>query len=345
MPVTVVVGGQFGSEGKGKVVHFLAEQMNASSAVRVGGINSGHTILSNDGRPHVFRQLPTAAVLPNVHCFLPAGSYIYPPLLQQEILEANIGPDRLIIDPNAMVIERADIELERNTDLPIRIGSTSSGTGAAVLRRIHRMGRNSLASEAPMLQQFIQPVTSNLVSRLAKGERIIVEGTQGFGLSLLHSSHYPYVTSRDTTAASFVSEAGLSPLDVDDVVVVIRAFPIRVGGNSGPLLDEISWQTIKEEGAYEHSLAEFTTVTKRLRRVARFDPNVVRQAIAHNRPTRIVLNHLDYLDASANKNITPVIQNFVRTVEESLDKKIDLLGLGPSTLVTPTPRLKIEVSK
>jgi len=63
---------------------------------------------------------------------------------------------------------------------------------------------------------------------------VIIEGTQGFGLSLLHAADYPYVTSRDTTAAAFVSEAGLSPLDVDDIVLVLRAFPIRVGGNSGP---------------------------------------------------------------------------------------------------------------
>ena len=86
---------------------------------------------------------------------------------------------------------------------------------------------------------------------LEAGQRIIIEGTQGFGLSLLHSKYYPFVTSRDTTAAAFVSEAGLSPLDVDDIVLVLRAFPIRVGGNSGPLPNEIDWDTVTSESGQQ----------------------------------------------------------------------------------------------
>ena len=62
MPVTVVVGGQFGSEGKGKVAHFLVRHTGASVAVRVGGPNSGHTSYDDRGEPHIFRQLPTASV-------------------------------------------------------------------------------------------------------------------------------------------------------------------------------------------------------------------------------------------------------------------------------------------
>ena len=76
MPVTVVVGGQFGSEGKGKVAHFFAQQQHASVAVRVGGSNSGHTVLDSSGTPIIFQQLPTAAILPKIQCVISAGSYI-----------------------------------------------------------------------------------------------------------------------------------------------------------------------------------------------------------------------------------------------------------------------------
>ena len=99
------------------------------------------------------------------------------------------------------------------------IGSTGSGTGEAVLSRIKRNSNLLFAKDATELKPYIQNTKAFLRSRLDKNKRIILEGTQGYGLSLLHSEHYPYVTSRDTTAAGFLSEAGLSPLDVDDVVL------------------------------------------------------------------------------------------------------------------------------
>jgi adenylosuccinate synthase len=64
MPVSVVVGGQFGSEGKGKVALELARLRGAAAAIRVGGANSGHTAIDATGKAHVFRHLPTAALLP-----------------------------------------------------------------------------------------------------------------------------------------------------------------------------------------------------------------------------------------------------------------------------------------
>src|SRR5262249_35051534 len=155
---------------------------------------------------------------------------------------------------------------------------------------------------------------------------------------LLHAADYPYVTSRDTTAAAFVSEAGLSPLDVDDVVLVLRAFPIRVGGNSGPLPNEIQWETLSHEGRSSTPIIEYTSVTQSVRRVARFHPDVVRQAICVNTPTRIVLNHLDYIDASCGcpNNLSEEIFNFVHKVELLIGAPTNYLGFGPSSLVRRT---------
>jgi len=97
MPVTVVVGGQFGSEGKGKVAHALARREKAQFAIRVGGSNSGHTVVSELGARLVLRQLPTAAILPDVRLILPAGSYIDPKVLLNEIQLTALRRDRLFI--------------------------------------------------------------------------------------------------------------------------------------------------------------------------------------------------------------------------------------------------------
>jgi len=116
--------------------------------------------------------------------------------------------------------------------------------------------------------------------------------------------------------------------------MVIRAFPIRVAGNSGPLPREIDWQTITRESGYLDQLIEYTTVTGNVRRVARFDPVIVRTSIEANVPTRIVLNHVDYVDASCRETgrLTVKAARFVEQIERELDTSIDYLGFGPASM-------------
>jgi adenylosuccinate synthase len=169
---------------------------------------------------------------------------------------------------------------------------------------------------------------------LIQGNRVVIEGTQGFGLSLWHGSDYPYLTSRDTTAAGFVAEAGLAPHDVDEVIMVLRSFPIRVGGNSGRLEREIDWATVAEQARLPSDYVELTSATKRIRRVARFDPRIVRRAIAANAPHRIVLNHLDYVDPDViGEGLGLKARQFIQEVEFAIGQEIDLAGLSPSILV------------
>ena len=210
---------------------------------------------------------------------------------------ADVDPERIWIDPNAYVLAERHREAERQWSLGQRIGSTQSGTGAAVIERIRRLSPYHLAQNDPRLSAFVRPVRRLLREMLRRNEHVVVEGTQGFGLSLLHSPHYPKATSRDTTAAAFVAETGLSPLDVLDVVLVIRAFPIRVAGDSGPLPNATDWGTITQEGGWDTPIIEYTSVTKKVRRVGRFDAQIVKDAIVVNAPTCIVLNHVDYVDA------------------------------------------------
>ena len=335
MPVTVVVGGQFGSEGKGKVAHILSKQEGVTYAIRVGGPNSGHTVIADSGERLVLRQLPTAALLPGVFALLPAGSYINLQVLRREIALLGLTPDRLLIHPNACVISQAQIQEEQAISLNAKIGSTETGVGAAVRARTWRQGNVLLARDCTELLPFVSDYTNALRQSLRNGERALVERTQGFGLSVLHSPYYPYATSRDTTAAGFISEAGLSPLDVDDIVMVLRSYPIRVAGNSGPLPQETSWEEISRDSGATNPLIEYTSVTQRVRRVATFDAEIVKQAIAYNAPTRIVLNHVDHIDADCESKplLTSRALDFVSHVERSIGQQISLLGTGASTLV------------
>ena len=332
MPVTVVVGGQFGSEGKGKVAHYFAREMNARFVVRCGGPNSGHTVIDEQGNARIFQQLPTAAVLPGVKLAICSGSYIDIEILLREINETNVDAGRLFIDPDAVIITSELKAHETHSGLIGRIGSTGSGTGAAVAARINRKTSLLFAKDIPELTPFTANVPEILRNALDHQERIIIEGTQGFGLSLFHARQYPYTTSRDTTAAAFLAEAGLSPIDVDDVVLTIRAFPIRVAGNSGPLVDEIDWEKVTVEGEHNKSIEERTSVTNCVRRVARFNPKIVLMALEVNKPTKIVLNHLDYLCSANVSNRDQILHDFIRRTETSIKRNIEYLGFGPNLL-------------
>jgi adenylosuccinate synthase len=341
VPVSVVIGGQYGSEGKGKVAQFLALERRAAAVVRVGGSNSGHTGFSTTGERHVFRHLPTAALLPDVLCCIGAGSYVDPRILLDEIARAKLPPGRLLIDSKAMVITREDVSTERREGLRGRIGSTGSGTGASLGRRLERRFETPLAGDTAELAPFTGEVSPRLRSLLDRNDRVVVEGTQGFGLSVLHSPFYPYVTTRDTTAAGAISEAGLSPIDVDEIALVLRTHPIRVAGDSGPLADEIDWETVTRDSGSSEPIREFTSVTGLLRRVGRFDGAIVREALRVNRPTLIVLNHLDYVDAVCRDLGSPTrrARDFIVKISDVIEAPIDLVGLGPTLMAAFDNRL------
>jgi len=323
MPVTVVIGGQYGSEGKGKIAHYLAKDMKADAVARVGGPNSGHTIIKN-GKTVIYQQLPTATALPDIPVCICAGSYIDLKLLTWEIAESCISSDRLIIDPYAIILQ--DSLKEQEAGLMKAIGSTGSGTGAGVQARISRSKGVTFAKDIDGLKNYIGDVKKFLRQVLSKNGRVIIEGTQGFGLSLFHSGTYPFVTGRDTTAAAFISEAGLSPLDVDDIVMVLRTFPIRVAGESGPLYRETSWEDIGVP-------PERTSVTKNIRRVGQFDIKMVMEAADVNRPTRIAMNHLDYIGEPEDiSRIGSKVFDILYEVESNTGVDVKLLGFGKNII-------------
>lgn len=346
MPVSVVVGGQYGSEGKGKVTHWLARQQQARYAVRVGGPNSGHTVVEN-GRHVVLRHLPTPVLLDDVIGIVPAGAYLDADLLLREVEDTGLTKDRLLIHPSAVVIDDSMKADEREAGLVKGIASTGQGVGGAVAQRAMRKRSLTFAGNTPSLRGFVRTdLDHTLDDALTRGERVIVEGTQGFGLSILHGGHYPYATSRDTTAAGALSEAGLSPREVDYVALTLRSFPIRVGGNSGPLPLETTWDAIARACGAGADLTEFTTVTGRPRRVAGFHDDVVLRAIRTNRPNLIFLNHVDYFDYTMHEepNISRQVAYRISELESQLGTKVDYIGSGPSHIINrPVYGWRIEL--
>lgn len=333
MPVTVIVGGQFGGEGKGKVTAHLCRVHGYDVAVRCGGPNSGHTITINDEQV-VVRQIPAGVVNPKTKLFLAAGCLIDLDVLLDEISSFGLDSDRLKIDRNAAIIDQSCKQEERESKLGDNIGSTCSGTGVAVARRVLRGNNIQLAKDVPELSNYLVNVSEEVTRSHLNGEKIAIEGTQGFGLSVYHSPYYPFTTSRDTTASGFVSEVGISPLTVSDIIMVIRTFPIRVGGNSGHLPNEIDWGTVKKESGYPYEVCELTTVTKRVRRVARFDIEIVRKATLANIPTDIAIMGIDYLDfenrgSKIFADLTDKAKKFVARLECETNTKVSFIGSGP----------------
>lgn len=343
MPVSIIVGGQYGSEGKGKVAYQWAKTKRASVAVKVGGTNSGHTIYHN-GEKHVFRVLPAACVLKDVTCVLPAGSYIDLTLLSQEMEEAHITKDRVKIDPNAVILTNAETYHERLAGIGKAIGSTESGTGAGVMKRIERsLKMYPVFAHEVDLPGILTNTKKFLRDRLSNNEEVVIEGTQGYGLSVLHSKTYPFVTARDTTAAGFLSETGLSPFDVRNIVMVVRTYPIRVAGNSGPLKNEIDWETVTKESGSKEPIMEKTSVTHNVRRVARFDPDLVKDAIIANNPNVLVLNHVDYFDKTFETYksgderymFSRSQVNKIFRLETQIGRSFDFFGVGPEEELIP----------
>jgi adenylosuccinate synthase len=328
MPISIVIGGQYGSEGKGKVTHYFAKKYKAAAVIRVGGPNSGHTVINDKGEALIFKHLPTSCIVGGIKSVLPSGHYINLEILEHEIEVSGINDSDLIIDPYAVIISKDDIDKEANSGLIEKIGSTGCGLGSAISKRINRNAKTIFAKDIGGLKKYVSDSNLYLRNLLNQNERVIIEGTQGFGLSLLHSNLYPYSTSRDTTAAGFLSESGLSPMDVDDVIMVIRAFPIRVAGNSGPLKNETTWEDISARSGSEVLFNEFTSVSKKLRRVANFDEEIVKRAIQYNKPTKIVLNHVDYIDihSQCSRTLNAKVKSFLSEVEIKIKMSIDYIG-------------------
>lgn len=340
----VVTGMQFGSEGKGAIASYLAPVM--SLGVRFGAANAGHTIYFR-GEKFIMRQIPTTWVNPDAKLAIGVGAMISLPLLLEEI--ALIGRylpirERLFIDRNAHVVQEEHIESEAEGDLAERIGSTSAfsreGIGAATAAKVLRDASCVQVKDVPELRRYAADTVDFINTSLDRGAYVLLEGTQGFGLSLEHG-HFPFVTSRDTSVSALAASIGVNHADFNtDVIGVVRTFPIRVAGNSGPFdfrSKEVSWEFVRRHARTKEPIIEYTSVTNKVRRVATFSYEGFKRACQVNRPTEIALTFADYLDWSVHEKETigdsVRVQSFVDRLKEIAQVPVTLVKTGPQTTV------------
>jgi adenylosuccinate synthase len=333
MPATVIVGLQWGDEGKGKTTDFLAEQ--TAMVVRYqGGDNAGHTVVRGD---EVFklRLTPSGVLYPHITSVIGNGVVVNPVTLIDELdMLASRGIDvgRVRVSRSAHVIMPYHVALDQANERRLggaAVGTTGRGIGPtygdrawrlglrmedlldrAVLReRIERVlpDKNlllgSMAAEGfavdalvelaagwgERLREHMDDTTWLVQAALARGEHVLLEGAQGTLLDLDHGS-YPFVTSSNPVAGGACTGGGIGPLQVDEVIGVMKAYSTRVG--SGPYPTELHDDVgagIAERGH------EFGTVTGRPRRVGWFDAVPLRYAVAVNSISSIMLNKLDIL--------------------------------------------------
>ncbi len=333
--VDVLIGGQYGSEGKGHIASYLAPEYDY--LVRVGGPNAGHKVYE-EPEPYTHHQLPSGTRRTEAGLIIGPGAVLSVSQLLKEISECKVSVDRLSIDPCAMLINGADIRFEERT-LKGEIGSTAQGVGKATSRKVLRSAARpkvKLAKQSAELKPYLKETLRVLDDAFSVGKRVFVEGTQGTGLSLHHGT-YPYVTSRDTSGSGCLAEAGIAPTRVRRTIVVVRSYPIRVqsppGGTSGPMGVDLSWAEVSKRSGIpltKLKKSEKTSTTKRDRRVAEFNWYLLRKAVSLNGPTDIALTFADYIDGqnAEARRFEQLSEETLRFIEE-----IECVASAPVSLI------------
>ena len=337
-----LVGGQYGSEGKGAIARHVADRYRVH--VRVGSPNAGHTIYWQ-GAKHVMQSIPCGWINPDARIVIGRGALLNMRLLMNELVHIlRYYPDfldRLYIDSCAGILDERFHEQEGGVDgeMHRRIGSTGEGVGPARIARLERDPERfrlfgDVCDDYGLSECCVNDTPGLIAGWQDAGEDVLIEGTQGSGLSLLHS-HWPYCTSVDTNAAGMISEVGVAPSRLTDVLMVCRTYPIRVADNSGPMEGETTWDEISERVG--HPVVERTTVTHKVRRVAHWDPELFRQSELLNAPTEIALTFCDYVDpalagtrsVSQVRDSAPMSEFLMAT---GLTGRVRYFGTGPKSV-------------
>lgn len=367
MSVVALVGAQYGSEGKGLIASKIAQHFDIH--IRTGAPNAGHTYylpwkegdpVEGTGKKVVARSVPIGVINPNSKLVIGPGAMVDLDLLIDEVEALELlgfqVTHRLIVDQRATIIDpnrHHNFEGGTQGEAHKLIGSTGHGVGPA---RMAHMSRGTMRSGggvswlkcdhvgdiAPMkyLEQHDIAVvdTVPIVNSYLQGAfKILLEGTQGSGLSLTHGE-WPYVTSTDTNAGQLLVDAGISPGWFSETLLVARTFPIRVAGNSGPLWGETTFERMGWE-------PEFTTVTKKERRIGFWDEKLFARAVTLNGPDpRVAITFLDYLfpDTAGVTDIEKLDDSclgWINAIEDNHGVTVDYVGTGPdSVIVMPTAR-------
>lgn len=292
--LNILIDGQFGSTGKGLFAEYISGA-GIDIAITNAGPNAGHTF-SYKGIKQVAKQLPVTGILnKNSFIYISQGAIIHLPTFFKEIVLFDISRERVFIHPQATVIRDEDIAIEKDTGSSFTaISSTQSGVGNALSRKIRRDA--GVAAFHEELDSFVRPF--RLEKYFAMGMTALMEVPQGLGLSL-NSQFYPYCTSRDITVANSLNDCGLHPFYLGKVLACMRTFPIRVGNLPGSYSGDFYKDSVETTWEAIGVSKEYTTNTKRIRRVATFSHEQYTDMLLKFRPDYVFLNFCNYLDRAS----------------------------------------------
>lgn len=328
----VVVDGQWGSTGKGKVLGMLYNSYMGMIGFSVCDFmpNAGHTYVDNFGNAHVLRLLPMGMLFNVPVCCIGPHAAINLDVFKEEMAKmAALGStSQLFIHPMASVITPMNLEFEKQFNT---IASTMKGGGAATIGKMLRdPSRAMLAKDCPDLRPYLADTFTIVNNEIDAGHTGMLETAQGFDLGLNNGNDWPHVTSRDTLIGRAFDNAGLSPKYLGSVTAVLRTFPIRVGhtegGHSGGCYKdqyELTWEKISELAAMP--VCEKTTVTKRVRRVFSFSSLQLLRFMRIVRPDFVFLNFVNYLHPSHAETFLSGISD----VCEHFNSNLVMCGTGP----------------
>ncbi len=320
---TILVGGQYGDEGKGKIISHIALNDDPEVIARGGvGPNAGHTVV-HGGRTYPLRMIPCGFVNEKARLLIGAGVFVNPEVFLKEV-DMIDGKSRCGVDLRAGVILPEHIERDSKSATSAQIGTTKTGCGPAVADRVNRIAKR--ACDIPELKPYL----TDVAKEVNKAKNVLVEGTQAFMLSNMYGT-YPYVTSKDVSASTIAADVGLGPTRIDEVIMVIKAYTTRVG--AGPLENELSIEEAKKR-----NMQEYGTVSGRPRRTSpelHFED--LKTAAMINGATQIAVTKVD-IRFPGNEGVreysklTNEARSFIEEIEKKLDVPVTLIGTGPDSL-------------
>jgi adenylosuccinate synthase len=298
--VDVIVGVQWGDEGKGRVVDFYARDYDVVARFG-GGDNAGHSLVVR-GETIALRLVPSGILQPHAELFIGGGCVVNPVTLIEEfalIGKLGVDPQRVAVSDRAHVVLPAHVEMDLRREAERgaeALGTTGRGIGPAYADRASRVGvtmrrfcDEAASPEAKLLASHVVDGVAYIHERLERGARILAEGAQGTMLDVVYGT-YPFVTSSSTIAGGACTGLGIGPKAVGRVIGIAKAYCTRVG--AGPFPSELE----NREGEYLKKRGhEFGTVTGRPRRCGWFDAVAARYAVRVNGVDAVALTKLDVL--------------------------------------------------
>ena len=306
--VDVLLGLQWGDEGKGKVVDVLTPRYDVVARFQ-GGPNAGHTLEFN-GEKYVLRSIPSGIFQGGKVNVIGNGVVLAPDLFMDEAkaLEASGHPlrERLhiskkahLIMPTHRVLDAA-YEAQKGKN---KVGTTGKGIGPTYTDKVSRTGlrvgdilenfeeKKKWLEGVDYLRQFpIVDSEHEINGYLREGKSVLCEGAQGTMLDVDFGS-YPFVTSSNTICAGACTGLGLGPNKIGEVYGIMKAYCTRVG--AGPFPTELFDETGKKIRDLGH---EYGAVTGRERRCGWIDLVALRYSIMVNGVTQLIMMKSDVLD-------------------------------------------------